>query len=112
MVIQKWLLFLFLHLHVLNIVAQLPQLRFGSCGENGNYTENSTYKNDLNTLLTSLPSKIDNYGFYYDSIGEVSGIVLCRGDVKLDDCSVCVDNAAQKLVQLCPTQKEVLALLE
>ncbi|XP_015064312.1 putative receptor-like protein kinase At4g00960 isoform X2 [Solanum pennellii] len=110
MVIQKWLLFLFLHLHlhVLNIVAQLPDLDFGSCGENGNYTENSTYKNDLNTLLTSLPSKIDDYGFYYDSIGEVSGIMLCRGDVKLDDCRVCVYNAAQKLVQLCPIQKEVL----
>ncbi|KAH0718082.1 hypothetical protein KY285_014113 [Solanum tuberosum] len=112
MAIQKVLLFLFLHIQVLNIVAQLPDLRYRSCCKNGNYTENSTYKNNLNTLLTSLSSKIDNYGFYYDSIGqntdEVSGIVLCRGDVELKECRSCIHNAAQKLVQLCPTQKEVI----
>ncbi|KAK6797671.1 hypothetical protein RDI58_005373 [Solanum bulbocastanum] len=111
MAIQKWLLILFLHIHVLNIVAQLPDLRFGSCGGNGNYTENSTYKNNLNTLLTSLSSKIDNYGFYNASIGQnsdrASVIVLCRGDVELDDCRVCVDNVVQKIAQLCPNQKEV-----
>ncbi|KAH0699874.1 hypothetical protein KY284_014089 [Solanum tuberosum] len=85
MAIQKVLLFLFLHIQVLNIVAQLPDLRYRSC---------------------------DNYGFYYDSIGqntdEVSGIVLCRGDVELKECRSCIHNAAQKLVQLCPTQKEVI----
>nr|CAC84552.1 putative receptor-like serine-threonine protein kinase [Solanum tuberosum] len=111
MAIQKWLLFLFLHLHVLNIVAQLPDLRFGICGKSGNYTENSTYKNDLNTLLTSLSSKIDKYGFYNASIGQnsdrASVIVLCRGDVELDDCRGCVDNVVQKIAQLCPNQKEV-----
>lgn len=109
--IQKRLLIvLFLHIHVLNIVAQLPDLRYGSCGENGNYTENSTYKNNLNTLLTSLPSKIDNYGFYKASIGQnidrASVIVLCRGDVELQECRDCVYNVSQKLVQVCPNQKE------
>ncbi|WMV16219.1 hypothetical protein MTR67_009604 [Solanum verrucosum] len=112
MAIQKWLLFLFLHLLVLNIVAQLSDVRFDECGKNGNYTENSTYKNNLNTLLTSLSSKINNYGFYYDSIGQstdkVSGIVLCRGDVELEQCRSCVNKAAQELVQLCPTQKEAI----
>ncbi|WMV16217.1 hypothetical protein MTR67_009602 [Solanum verrucosum] len=92
-------------------MGELPDLRFGTCGENGNYTDNSTYKNNLNTLLTSLSSKIDNYGFYNASIGQnsdrASVIVLCRGDVELDDCRVCVDNVVQKIAQLCPNQKEV-----
>lgn len=109
MAIQKWLLFLFLHIHI--VVAQLPNLRFGKCGENGNYTENSTYKNNLNTLLTSLPSKIDNYGFYNASVGQnsdrASVIVLCRGDVELEECRNCVNNVVQKLAQSCPYQKEV-----
>ncbi|KAG5622831.1 hypothetical protein H5410_008049 [Solanum commersonii] len=109
--IQKWLLIiLFLHIHVLNIVAQLPDLLYGRCGKHGNYTENSIYKNNLNTLLTSLPSKIDNYGFYNASIGQnsdrASVIVLCRGDVELQECHNCVYNVSQKLVQVCPNQKE------
>ncbi|KAG5622824.1 hypothetical protein H5410_008042 [Solanum commersonii] len=109
--IQKWLLIiLFLHIHVLNIVAQLPDLLYGRCGKHGNYTENSIYKNNLNTLLTSLPSKIDNYGFYNASIGQYSDrasvIVLCRGDVELQECRNCVYNVSQKLVQVCPNQKE------
>ncbi|PHT56184.1 hypothetical protein CQW23_04670 [Capsicum baccatum] len=115
MAIQKVLLFLFLHihLHVLNILAQLPDLRYGLCVGNGdNYTENSAYQKNLDSLLSNLSSKIDSYGFYYASIGEntdkVSGIVLCRGDVELQQCRSCVNNVARKLVQSCPNQKEAL----
>ncbi|XP_049382388.1 cysteine-rich receptor-like protein kinase 44 isoform X1 [Solanum stenotomum] len=114
--IQRVLLFLFLHIHVhvLNIVSasQLPDLRYSSCGTNGNYTENSAYQNNLNSLLSSLSSKIDNNGFSYASDGQsadkVSGIVLCRGDVELEQCRICVNNIAQKLLQLCPTQKRAI----
>ncbi|KAM3285349.1 hypothetical protein P3S67_024148 [Capsicum chacoense] len=104
MAIQKVLLFLFLHihLHVLNILAQLPDLRYSSCVGNGdNYTENCAYQKNLDSLLSNLSSKIDRYGFYYASIGEntdkVSGIVLCRGDVELQQCRSCVNNVARKL---------------
>ncbi|KAG5622830.1 hypothetical protein H5410_008048, partial [Solanum commersonii] len=116
MAIQRVLLFLFLHIHVhvLNIVSasQLPDLRYSSCGANGNYTENSAYQNNLNSLLSSLSSKIDNNGFSYASDGQstdkVSGIVLCRGDVELEQCRICVNNISQKLLQLCPTQKRAI----
>ncbi|XP_060193119.1 cysteine-rich receptor-like protein kinase 44 isoform X2 [Lycium barbarum] len=112
MAIQKWLLFLFLHIHLhVVVLAQLPDLRYKLCGQNGNYTENSTYKTNLNTLLSSLPSKIDKYGFYNASIGQntdrASVIVLCRGDLELEECRSCVNSLAQKLVQLCSNQKEV-----
>ncbi|OIT26564.1 cysteine-rich receptor-like protein kinase 10 [Nicotiana attenuata] len=109
--IQKWLLFLFLHIHLHGLIlAQLPDLRYSSCGNNGNYTENSTYQNNLNKLLSSLSSNMDKYGFYNASIGQnidtASAIVLCRGDVKVEECRGCVNNVSQKLVQLCPNQKE------
>ncbi|KAJ8549700.1 hypothetical protein K7X08_033407 [Anisodus acutangulus] len=112
MAIQKWLLFLFLHIHLhVLILAQLPDLRYILCRKNGNYTENSTYQNNLNTLLSSLSSKIDKYGFYNASTGQnsdrASVIMLCRGDVELEECRNCVNSVAQKLVQLCPNQKEV-----
>nr|XP_018633388.1 putative receptor-like protein kinase At4g00960 isoform X4 [Nicotiana tomentosiformis] len=112
MVIQKWLLFLYLHIYLLQdlILAQLPDLTYSSCGNNGNYTENSTYQNNLNTLLSSLSSNMDKYGFYNASIGQntdmVSAIVICRGDVELEKCRGCVNNVSQKLVQLCSNKKE------
>ncbi|KAK4347034.1 hypothetical protein RND71_033373 [Anisodus tanguticus] len=106
MSIQKWLLFLFLHIHLHGLIlAQLPDLAYTQCGDNGNYTENSTYQNNLNSLLSSLSSKIDKNGFYNASIGQdsdmASAIVLCRGDVELEECRSCVNNISRKLVQSC-----------
>ncbi|KAM3362577.1 cysteine-rich receptor-like protein kinase 10 isoform X4 [Capsicum galapagoense] len=113
MPIQKWLLFLILHIHLHGLIlaqAQLPDLLYSSCGGDGNYTENSTYQNNLISLLSSLSSNIDKYGFYNASIGQnsdmASAIVLCRGDVELDECRSCVNNISQKLVQSCPNKKE------
>ncbi|XP_060189721.1 cysteine-rich receptor-like protein kinase 44 isoform X3 [Lycium barbarum] len=110
MAIQKWLLFLFLHIHLHGLIlAQLPGLLHTRCG-NGNYTENSAYENNLNSLLSSLSSNMDKYGFYNASIGQnsdmASAIVLCRGDVELEKCRSCVNNISQKLVQSCPDKIE------
>ncbi|XP_059283328.1 cysteine-rich receptor-like protein kinase 44 isoform X2 [Lycium ferocissimum] len=110
MAIQKWLLFLFLHIHLHGLIlAQLPALLHTRCG-NGNYTENSAYENNLNSLLSSLSSNMDKYGFYNASIGQnsdmASAIVLCRGDVELEKCRSCVNNISQKLVQSCPDKIE------
>ncbi|KAG5622841.1 hypothetical protein H5410_008059 [Solanum commersonii] len=112
---QKWLLFLFLHILLYHtpILAQLSDLQYVQCGGNGNYTEDSAYQNNLNTLLYSLSLNIDEYGFYNASIGQnsnkVSAIVMCRGDIGLDRCRYCVDNIGQKLVEICPNQKEANA---
>ncbi|KAK4711373.1 hypothetical protein R3W88_005886 [Solanum pinnatisectum] len=115
MAIQKWLLFLFLHIYLYRtpILAQLSDLKYVQCGGNGNYTEDSAYQNNLNTLLYSLSLNIDEYGFYNASIGQnsnkVSAIVMCRGDIGLDRCRYCVDNIGQRLVEICPNQKEANA---
>ncbi|CAL5409665.1 unnamed protein product [Camellia sinensis] len=89
---------------------------FNYCTETSNYTSNSTYQTNLNALLSSLSSNTDKYGFYSSSVGEnsdrVNAIVLCRGDVQLETCRSCINNATSKLVQLCPNQKEAIGWSE
>ncbi|WVY99076.1 hypothetical protein V8G54_031227 [Vigna mungo] len=83
----------------------------------GNYTINSTYHNNLNTLLSTLSSHTEiNYGFYNFSYGQnsdkVNAIGLCRGDVKPDECRRCLNDSAVTITQLCPNQKEALLWLK
>ncbi|KAK7343551.1 hypothetical protein VNO77_12361 [Canavalia gladiata] len=80
---------------------------------NGNYTANSTYHNNLNTLLSNLSSNTQiDYGFYNFSYGQdnerVNAIGLCRGDVKPHDCRNCFNDSKVLLTQLCPDQKEAI----
>ncbi|CAM8900291.1 unnamed protein product [Rhodiola kirilowii] len=76
-----------------------------------NYTSNSIYKKNLNTLLSSLSSNNDiNYGFYNfsegDGIDRVNAIALCRGDISQTACRRCVNFSITDLPKRCPTQKE------
>ncbi|KAK4711365.1 hypothetical protein R3W88_005878 [Solanum pinnatisectum] len=107
---QKLQVFLVFHIYFHYLIIAQPDLLFSDCGLNGNYTQNSVYQSNLNSLLSSLSSNIDEYGFYNASVGRntdiVSAIVLCRGDVELQECRNCVNNTAQKLVRSCPEQKE------
>ncbi|XP_047950636.1 cysteine-rich receptor-like protein kinase 26 isoform X2 [Salvia hispanica] len=85
-----------------------------SCGSNGNYSSNSAYSSNLNTTLSSLPTNIDNYGFYNASTGQgadtANAIALCRPDTQPDECRDCVKKACADLVDACPVQKEGLFL--
>ncbi|KAL0305885.1 UNVERIFIED_CONTAM: Cysteine-rich receptor-like protein kinase [Sesamum radiatum] len=87
-----------------------------ACMNNGNYTSNSTYSDNLNSLLSSLASNINDTGFYSASVGRntdtVNAVVLCRGDQTLDQCRTCVQNAAVGLVQLCPNQRQAMVWYE
>ncbi|TMW91592.1 hypothetical protein EJD97_014134 [Solanum chilense] len=107
---QKLQVFLIFHIYFHCLIIAQPDLLFSDCGLNGNYTQNSAYQSNLNTLLSSLSSNMNEYGFYNASIGRntdiVSAIVLCRGDVELQECRNCVNNTAHKLVRSCPEQKE------
>ncbi|RVW87214.1 Cysteine-rich receptor-like protein kinase 26 [Vitis vinifera] len=74
-------------LHLLAVTNAQPKFLYYRCSNGvGNYTNNSTYKANLNTLLTSLSSNNEiDYGFYNFSAGQnsdkVNAIALCRGDV-------------------------------
>ncbi|KAJ1431724.1 Serine-threonine/tyrosine-protein kinase, catalytic domain [Sesbania bispinosa] len=91
---------------------------YPSCSnDKGNYTANSTYRNNLNTLLSSLSSKTEiDYGFYNFSYGEdtdkIYAIGLCRGDVQPDDCRNCLNNSRVLLTQNCPNQKEAIGWID
>uniref|UniRef100_A0A0R0EBK6 Uncharacterized protein n=1 Tax=Glycine max TaxID=3847 RepID=A0A0R0EBK6_SOYBN len=79
----------------------------------GNYTANSIYNTNLNTLLSTLSSNTEiNYGFYNFSHGQspdrVNAIGLCRGDVEPDECRSCLNYARSNLTQDCPNQKEAI----
>ncbi|KAL2931102.1 Cysteine-rich receptor-like protein kinase 26 [Bienertia sinuspersici] len=87
---------------------------YNKINNNGNYTQTSTYKSNLNTLLSSISSNTQtNTGFYNLSIGQapniVNGLALSRGNVTVEDCHGCLKNATSKLPQLCPVQKEAIA---
>ncbi|XP_058725202.1 cysteine-rich receptor-like protein kinase 10 isoform X2 [Vicia villosa] len=78
-----------------------------------NYTTNSTYHKNLNTLLTTLTSNTDiNYGFYNFSFGEnndrVYSIGLCRGDLLPNDCRRCLSGSRSNLTSICPNQREAI----
>ncbi|KAG5541648.1 hypothetical protein RHGRI_021476 [Rhododendron griersonianum] len=112
----SWRELLFLHLILLNIVgltvSQPDFLSSTYISESGNYSTDSTYQTNLETLLSSLSSRTDRYGFYSSSVGDnpdiVNAIVLCRGDVDLDSCHSCIDNATMKLPQLYPNYKAAI----
>ncbi|KAK4492777.1 hypothetical protein RD792_000097 [Penstemon davidsonii] len=82
------------------------------CLNNGNYTANSTYQINLNTLLSSLSRNIDPNGFYNASVGQnlnrANAILLCRGDIQLDACRSCVQNATFDILSSCPNQRQAV----
>ncbi|KAL7212051.1 hypothetical protein ACSBR2_014835 [Camellia fascicularis] len=42
----------------------------------------------------------------------LTSIVLCRGDVQLETCRSCINEATSKLIQVCPNQKEAIGWYE
>ncbi|XP_059656528.1 cysteine-rich receptor-like protein kinase 44 isoform X2 [Cornus florida] len=98
---------------LVGVIISQPDFLYQVCSGSGNYTSNSIYKANLDSLLSSLASDTDiAYGFYNSSYGEnsdrVNAIALCRGDVELHICRSCVNDSTAKLTQLCPNQKEAI----
>ncbi|KAG5234795.1 cysteine-rich receptor protein [Salix suchowensis] len=82
-----------------------------------NYTTNSTYQRNLNSLLSSMASDAQiDYGFYNLSVGEfpdrVNAFALCRGDVAVDVCRSCVNDSTHKILQVCPNKMEAFGVYE
>ncbi|XP_020092881.1 cysteine-rich receptor-like protein kinase 6 [Ananas comosus] len=81
------------------------------CGSTGNYTANSTYQSNLDTLFSFLASNASASpsGFTATTLGRVpdavSGLALCRGDVNATTCRSCLGLAAQDGPELCPDTK-------
>ncbi|XP_022142208.1 cysteine-rich receptor-like protein kinase 10 [Momordica charantia] len=123
MVMGSWSNFTTLFFLISFILAQLiftttsqPEFFFWKCSDNGNYTNNSPFKRNLDNALASVSSKSNtnpqgtDYGFYNASSGEdpdrANVKVLCRGGAPLEQCRICVNNSVRRILQNCPAQKE------
>ncbi|KAB1227480.1 Cysteine-rich receptor-like protein kinase 25 [Morella rubra] len=103
----------FFYLSLLHLITPTAQREPYVCYETGNYTSNSTYRANLESLLASMSSNTDiDYGFYNFSAGEnsdkVNSIALCRGDRTPDECRTCLNASSYDLLQVCPNQKEAI----
>ncbi len=101
---------IFIHFVKPNSVQRDPYV-VHNCSTTGNVTSNSTYRANLNNLLSSLSSKTPMVnGFYNFSAGEnsdkVNAIALCKADSTSTECRSCVNISAHQLLLLCPNQKE------
>ncbi|KAL2483996.1 Cysteine-rich repeat secretory protein 38 [Forsythia ovata] len=114
----KWLPNFILLLCLINLVSivksQFPtQIFFHyECLDNGNYTSNSMYKTNLDTVLSSVSPNIDTNGFYNSSMGKnsdrVNVIALCRADLQPSQCRDYVKNATVEILKKCPNQKQAV----
>ena len=82
-----------------------------STSASGNVSSNSTFRANLNTLISTFSSNTQiDYGFYNFSAGEGTDKVyatgLCRADLTPTDCRICLNNSGHELLQLCPNEKE------
>lgn len=106
---QTWLLFILAAIHTNLSAFVTSQPHYGCFG--GNYTSNSTYATNLNSLISSLPPNIDDAGFHNASNGNAPdrayATALCRTDYQLDVCRSCIRNATTELLQtLCPNRRQ------
>ncbi|XP_062088339.1 cysteine-rich receptor-like protein kinase 29 [Humulus lupulus] len=98
------------------LVAQQATAQSPACvDDKGNYTLNSTYHDNLNYLLSTLPSSQNDNGFgfynlsYGNSPNQVYAIGLCRGDIMPNVCQSCLNESTHLLQERCPNQKEAVA---
>jgi len=96
-----------------------PDFLYQSCrNTENNYTANSTFQKNLDSLLSSLASNTQiDYGYYNFSAGQIGpdqvhAIALCRGDILLNECRGCVSNSGRKILQVCPNQKEAIGIYD
>ncbi|KAJ6893261.1 cysteine-rich receptor-like protein kinase 10 [Populus alba x Populus x berolinensis] len=109
--------FFYILLHQPSLTAAQPKFNNYNCNNVVNYTTNSTYQRNLNSLLSSLASDTQiDYGFYNLSVGEfpdrVNAIALCRGDVAVDVCRSCVNDSTHKILEVCPNKMEAFGVYE
>eukprot|EP00258_Populus_trichocarpa_P032504 XP_024448523.1 putative cysteine-rich receptor-like protein kinase 9 [Populus trichocarpa] len=98
-----------LALAILTLAQDDANYLYHNCQNATTSTINSTYRVNLNLLLSSLASNAtrnNTNGFYNTSFGQntdqVYGLFICRGDLSNTVCRNCVTFATEDIVQRCP----------
>ncbi|XP_068669525.1 cysteine-rich receptor-like protein kinase 10 isoform X2 [Aristolochia californica] len=90
------------------LVRSRPVLQF--CDTRVNYTNGSNYQTNLRQLLSPLPARGSNTGFYQGTAGSgfdrVFGLVQCSGDVSADVCRSCINRTSTEITRICANQRE------
>lgn len=108
------LLFLcFIVLFMVSTTVSQIEIKTHICSNSGNYTSNSIYKQNLDTLLSTIASNTEiDYGFYNFSAGQqldkVNAIALCLADLTVEKCRSCLQNSTRRILEDCPNQKEAI----
>ncbi|KAL6125955.1 hypothetical protein ACLB2K_074006 [Fragaria x ananassa] len=75
------------------------------------YQPNSPFEANLNSFLTSVVSSSSQASYNAFSIGNgtstspegaIYGLYQCRGDLKIFDCSKCIESAVNQITLVCP----------
>ncbi|KAI3858126.1 hypothetical protein MKX03_022445 [Papaver bracteatum] len=82
---------------------------YGGCSQD-RYPPDSPFEVHLNSLLSSIVSSSSQFSYNAFAIGNSStpdsnaayGLYQCRGDLKLHDCTTCVQNAVGQINLVCP----------
>ncbi|GAB2298803.1 hypothetical protein Dimus_032881 [Dionaea muscipula] len=108
-----WFVFVFLFLGSFSAAQKI----YTWCGNDGNYTSNSAYGSNLNSVLSTINSNTQiDYGFYNFSAGkdpnQVNAIALCQGDLTASACHSCLNFSTVNLRSSCPNSKEAIGWYE
>ncbi|XP_006391969.2 cysteine-rich repeat secretory protein 1 [Eutrema salsugineum] len=94
-----------------------PTYLHSYCYKSGSYTANSSYKSNLDSLISVLRSQSSFKGFDSYTTGSsptttVYGTYLCRGDISSLSCETCISRASQNVLIVCLGQKEAIIWYE
>ncbi|CAK7350953.1 unnamed protein product [Dovyalis caffra] len=82
------------------------------CSNISNQAANSSFQNNLKSLMSSLPSNASASKLYNTSTGNdlerVYAQYMCLNYVTNKSCSTCIGVASQDIMQLCPEDKEAV----
>ncbi|KAJ6791390.1 putative receptor-like protein kinase [Iris pallida] len=82
--------------------------------DGSNYTAKSSFHINLRNLLASLSASNSTFstgvvGTSTQAYNASFGLVLCRGDVSLNDCETCIRAASENITQLCVQSRQAIA---
>nr|GMD91804.1 cysteine-rich receptor-like protein kinase 25 [Ipomoea batatas] len=114
MIIIIWFCFLMRLIDIINGRSDIFPVQY-LCLTTTSYSPNSTYKANLDSLLSNLYSNATREnGFYHTTVtggasnDTVHGLFLCRGDVSTHDCGRCVADARIKILEFCANGKTAM----
>lgn len=82
------------------------------CSTSSSYANGSSFQNNLNKLLQSLPSNGSISKYYNTSSGNaqdrVYGLYMCLDYISNETCHNCIATAIEDIVKLCPQAEEAV----